>query len=291
MSTFSMRLSARLTQPLLCGLLAFGPVSIPVPVMAEQAPDYFTAFESLNMTRDEAGVLVVEMHSDGGSFTFSATDHREFVEAFYRIGRDRDNQIVILTGAGGDWMPGVDFASFGDVSDARNWSAVHDEGTQILENIANIRVPMICAVEGRAHVHSEYCLLANIIVAAESATFTDAPHFAGGIVPGDGIFQTWSYMAGPGRAQNFLLNPTPISAQTAMDWGVVTHITPDGGALEHAQELAETYLQAPEITRRNTRIHFIQPIKERIIGEVGYGLSLEGASANAFVLDLQERQN
>jgi hypothetical protein len=33
------------------------------------------------------------------------------------------------------------------------------------------------------------------------------------------------------------------------------------------------------VTRRNTRIHFIQPLKERIVREVGYGLSLEGASA------------
>src|SRR2546425_7211941 len=33
--------------------------------------------------------------------------------------------------------------------------SVHDEGLQIVENIANIRVPMIAAIEGRAHVHSE----------------------------------------------------------------------------------------------------------------------------------------
>jgi hypothetical protein len=43
--------------------------------------------------------------------------------------------------------------------------------------------------------------------------------------------------------------------------------------------LAALYLKAPEVTRRNTRIHFIQPLKERIVREVGYGLSLEGASA------------
>jgi hypothetical protein len=35
----------------------------------------------------------------------------------------------------------------------------------------------------------------------------------------------------------------------------------------------------PEVTRRNTRIHFIQPLKERVVREVGYGLSLEGASS------------
>jgi hypothetical protein len=39
----------------------------------------------------------------------------------------------------------------------------------------------------------------------------------------------------------------------------------------------------PELTRRNTRIHFIQPLKERIVRETGYGLLLEGASADALL--------
>jgi hypothetical protein len=73
----------------------------------------------------------------------------------------------------------------------------------------------IAAIEGRAHVHSEYALLANVIVAAEGATFHDVPHFAGGIVPGDGIFTTWSYRAGAARAEAFLLNPEPVTARTA----------------------------------------------------------------------------
>jgi enoyl-CoA hydratase/carnithine racemase len=60
-------------------------------------------------------------------------------------------------------------------------------GVQILENLANIRVPLIAAVDGRAYVHSEYALLANVIVVGEGAIFHDLPHFAGGIVPGDGI--------------------------------------------------------------------------------------------------------
>jgi hypothetical protein len=53
-------------------------------------------------------------------------------------------------------------------------------------------LPMIAAIEGGAHVHSEYALLASVIVAAEGATFHDIRYFAGGIVPGDGVFTTWS---------------------------------------------------------------------------------------------------
>jgi enoyl-CoA hydratase/carnithine racemase len=251
-------------------------------------PAYFSQYRSLKLTRDEQGVLVAEFHSSsGGPFTFTAQDHTEFVDAFYRIAQDRANNIVILTGADGDFITGVEWSSFGDVADPRVWSQVHDEGVQILENIANIRVPVVAAIEGRAHVHSEYALLANVIVAGEGATFLDGAHFAAGVVPGDGIFTTWSYRAGAGRAEALLLNPQPLTARTAQEWGVVAEIVPNGKALSRARELAKLYLKAPEVTRRNTRVHFIHPLKERIVREVGYGLSLEGASAADLVRSMQ----
>src|ERR1700724_1286875 len=249
--------------------------------------DYFAAYRSLELTRDADGVLVVEFHSKGGPFRFTAQDHTELVDAFYRIAQDREHKIVILTGAGGEFIPELDFSSFGNVADPGVWSQVHDEGVQILENIANIRVPVIAAIEGRAHVHSDYALLASVIVAAEGATFQDVAHFSQGVAPGDGIFTTWSYRGGAGRAEAFLLNPQPLPAPTAREWGVVAEVVPNGKALSRAQELAELYLKAPEVTRRNTRIHFIQPLKERIVREVGYGLSLEGASSADLVKSMR----
>jgi enoyl-CoA hydratase/carnithine racemase len=255
--------------------------------MQTSQPAYFSQYRSLRLIRDDKGVLVAEFHSNGGPFTFTAPDHTDFVDAFYRIAQDRANKIVILTGAGGDFIPGVDFSTFGNVADPGIWSQVHDEGVQILENITNIRVPVIAAIEGRAHVHSEFALLANVIVASENATFHDIPHIAGGIVPGDGIFTTWSYRAGAGRAEAFLLNPQPLTARTALEWGVVAEVVVPGKALSRAHELAALYLKVPEVTLRNTRVHFIHPLKERIVREVGYGLSLEGASAADLVKSMQ----
>jgi enoyl-CoA hydratase/carnithine racemase len=241
--------------------------------------NYFGAYNNLELTRDAKGILVAQFHSNGGPFIMTAQAHTEFVDAFYRIAQDRANKIVILTGAGGEFITDVEWSSFSDVSDPGVWSQVHDEGVQVLENIANIRVPVIAAIEGRAHVHSDYALLASVIVAGEGATFQDVAHFSAGIAPGDGVFTTWSYRAGAGRAEAFLLNPQPLTARMAYEWGVVAEVVPNGNALSRARELGELYLKAPEVTRRNTRIHFIQPLKERVVREVGYGLSLEGASA------------
>src|SRR5580698_6792160 len=124
--------------------------------------DYFAAYHNLRLSRDDKGVLVAEFHSNGGPFIMTGQSHTEFVDAFHRIGQDRANKIVILTGAGGTFIGDVEWTSFGDVDDPGIWSRIHDEGVQTLENIANIRVPMIAAIEGAAHIHSDYALLASI---------------------------------------------------------------------------------------------------------------------------------
>jgi enoyl-CoA hydratase/carnithine racemase len=73
--------------------------------------DYLAAYRSLKLTRDSEGVLVAEFHSNHGPLTFTAQDHTEFVDAFYRIAQDRENKIVILTGAGGDFIPEIGWRS------------------------------------------------------------------------------------------------------------------------------------------------------------------------------------
>lgn len=107
-------------------------------MMARIQPEHFTGYSSLKMARDAQGVLVVEFHSKGEPLTFTARDHTESVDAFYRISQDRANTVVIFTGTGGQFITGIDFASFGNVADPGVWSQVHDEGVQILENLAGV---------------------------------------------------------------------------------------------------------------------------------------------------------
>lgn len=60
---------------------------------------------------------------------------------------------------------------------------------------------------------------------------------------------------------------TPAEDPTAYELGVVTDIVQDGEALARAIEFAYSYLKAPEVTRRNPRVHFTQPLKDRIVRE------------------------
>jgi hypothetical protein len=58
-------------------------------------------------------------------------------------------------------------------------------------NLIDIPVPVIAALNGPTTVHSDYALLADIVIATPDTVFQDKPHFAFGIVPGDGIHSLW----------------------------------------------------------------------------------------------------
>src|SRR2546430_10392180 len=102
------------------------------------ASNYFDAYRSLKLTRDANGVLVAEFHTNGGPFRFTAQDHTEFVDAFYRIAQDRENKIVILTGAGGEVLPRIDFSSLWNPADPRGLGPVLHQGAELLAHIVHI---------------------------------------------------------------------------------------------------------------------------------------------------------
>src|SRR5438128_12528812 len=121
--------------------------------MQPHQADYFTAYHYVKLTRDANGVLIVQLHTNGGPCIMTAQTHTEFVEAFYRISQDRANKIVILTGAGGYFITSVEWSSFGKVTDPDVWSHIHYECVQVLENIANIHVQVIEAIEELLLIH------------------------------------------------------------------------------------------------------------------------------------------
>ncbi len=51
-------------------------------------------------------------------------------------------------------------------------------------------------MNGPASVHSEYALLAGIVIAADITVFTGFPHLTLGIVPGDGVYLAWEEAIG-----------------------------------------------------------------------------------------------
>jgi enoyl-CoA hydratase/carnithine racemase len=239
---------------------------------------YRDSFPNARLTRSPTGVLEVALHSDGGTLVFNGHTHEQFVELFHAIGSDRDNRVVILTGAGGAFMESISPEGF-DFFSPRGFDKIYREGKKVLMNILDIEVPMIAAVNGPMRLHTEYVLLADIVLATPETIFQDKPHFDFGIVPGDGVNLLWPEVIGSVRGRYFLLTRQELDAETAKDWGAVNEIVPADALLPRAREIAEGLAALPPLTSRYTRIALTQKLRRIIEEGAGLGLALEGISA------------
>jgi enoyl-CoA hydratase/carnithine racemase len=137
----------------------------------------------------------------------------------------------------------------------------------------DIEVPLIAAVNGPARLHSEYILLADIVLASPSTVFQDKPHFEFGIVPGDGVHLLWQEVIGTVRGRYFILTRQELDAQTAKEWGAVNEIVPADKLLARAREIAEGLAKLPPLTTRYTRVPLTQKLRRIMDEGVGYGLA------------------
>ena len=143
-------------------------------------------------------------------------------------------------------------------------------------NLLEIEVPIIAAVNGPALVHAEIPLLSDIVLAAESAEFQDAPHFPRGTVPGDGVHVVWPLLLGPNRGRYFLLTGQKLSAQEALALGVVSEVLPKDLLMARAWELAEQLSQQSTLALRYSRVVLTLHLKRLLQDMLGYGLAVEG---------------
>jgi enoyl-CoA hydratase/carnithine racemase len=239
---------------------------------------YRDSFPSARLTRSKSGVLEVVLHTDGGTLIFDGHTHEQFVELFHAIGSDPDNRVVILTGSGTAFMETISPEGF-DFFTPQGYDKIYREGRKVLMNILDIEVPLIAAVNGPARLHSEYVLLADIVLATPSTVFQDKPHFEFGIVPGDGVHLLWQEAIGTIRGRYFILTRQELDAQTAKEWGAVNEIVAPDKLLLRAREIAEGLAKLPPLTTKYTRIALTQKLRRIIDEGVTLGLALEGISA------------
>lgn len=247
--------------------------------MAMTEPGYFTAFKNLEFTRPPSGVLTVRFHTDGGPATFTGQMHSDFPRALYEIGDDRDNRVLVLTGTGERFMTDIDGPSLGDITKPAEWDRTIAEGRRVMQRLVDLEMPIVAAVNGPAGVHSEYLLMADIVIAADTTVFSDFPHLTFGIVPGDGVQLAWEEALGLNRARYLTLTQGSFTAQQAERWGAVAEVHPLEEVLPRAQQLAESLAAKPQLLTRYLAVTIRQRLSRRMAEATQLGLALEGLTA------------
>jgi enoyl-CoA hydratase/carnithine racemase len=133
---------------------------------------FFTGYDSLSVTRSPTGVLTVRMHTDGGPATISPADRDEFSRLLDDIAEDDTSKTMIITGTGEQFIAGAIPSTTPTIA-----------GRRIPAQLAELQMLLIAAVNGPVRACCEYALLADIVIASQTAEFSGLSDAAASAAP------------------------------------------------------------------------------------------------------------
>ena len=250
---------------------------LPTPKFEEYS-QFFKEF--FTMSRRDDGVLLVQAHTVGGPVQLSVQNHRALGQMLKVVGADPENEILILTGSGNEFMMHSDPEGFAiEKENLDYWAyeyAYKDGRINVSSLVNDLEIPTIGLMNGPGF-HSEIVLMCDITLAAEGATIFDL-HYDIGSVPADGIHNAFQELLGVKRAAYALLTGEAITAEQALAWGMVNEVVPREALIGRAYQIADHIMTQPRTVRRLTTQIVRRPWKQRIVSDLdgGFGIQMFG---------------
>jgi enoyl-CoA hydratase len=178
------------------------------------------------------GVLTLTLNRPQSRNALSAQLRSALTTAVAEANEDSTVGVIILTGTDPAFCAGVDLHELRDAS--VDPSTIGPRQSPFLTSVK----PLIGAINGPAYTGGlELALACHILIASDRATFADT-HARFGLTPGWGLTVLLTEAVGPRRAREMALTGQPISAQTALDTGLVSAVIPHEQLLDRARDLA-----------------------------------------------------
>lgn len=200
--------------------------------------------------------------------------HRELSAAFAEIGADSAVRAVVVTGAGKAFSSGGDLRWFQSMN-SDDLEALFTEARKIVIDLLEVRQPIIAAVNGHAiGLGATLALLCDVVIASEEAKFGD-PHVLAGVVAGDGGAVIWPWLIGMGRAKRYLLTGDTLTADEALQIGLVSEVVPAGEVLDAACALATRFACGATIAIEGTKASINKILRDSMNLVLDTSLALE----------------
>lgn len=164
---------------------------------------------------------------------------QEIHEAFKGLKDDDEVKVIILTGTGEKaFVAGADIAEFANYSVEEGKDLAAKGQTLVFDYLANFPKPIIAAVNGFALGGGlELAMAAHFRIASENAKL-GLPETSLGVIPGYGGTQRLPQLIGKGRAMQMIMTAEMITAQKALDYGLVNQVVQLDELIDVAEKLA-----------------------------------------------------
>ena len=169
---------------------------------------------------------------------------QELFEAFKALEEDETVRVIILTGSGEKaFVAGADISEFADFS-VEEGTTLAKKGQEILfDFIENLSKPVIAAVNGFALGGGlELAMSCHFRVASDNAKM-GLPEVSLGVIPGYGGTQRLPQLVGKGKAMEMIMTAGMISAEDALNLGLVNHVTSQEELLPLTEKLASKIMR------------------------------------------------
>jgi 2-(1,2-epoxy-1,2-dihydrophenyl)acetyl-CoA isomerase len=198
----------------------------------------------------KAGYRVLTLNRPDKLNSFNGAMHRALMAALVEAEADDGCRAVLITGAGRAFCAGQDLADevapkAGEAPDLSRTIEAHYN--PLVRKLRALAKPVVCAVNGTAAgAGANLALACDIVVAARSAKFIQA--FAKiGLVPDTGGTWFLPRLVGSARAAGLALLAEPLTAERAVEWGLIWKAVDDADLRAEAERMAAHLAAQPTI--------------------------------------------
>lgn len=238
----------------------------------------YDQYEHLQIER-RGRILTVTLKSLGSMNPIISAMHGELSRIFHDIAKDRETDVVVLTGAGDVFSAGGDIKSIvKNLDNHARWIETMREARLIIEGLLLLDQPIIARLNGHAiGLGATIALYCDLIVAVDSAMIGD-PHVKIGLVAGDGGTVIWPHHIGMARAKEYLLLGDSITAARAAEIGLINYALPAAELDAKVNELADRLAAGAGVAVRGTKRAMNAILRQEIADHMDGNLGLETLS-------------
>jgi enoyl-CoA hydratase len=188
---------------------------------------------------------------------------REAMDALEAFDKNDNIGAMVITGNEKAFAAGADIKEMANKSIQQMMDTDH---IAVFGRIRTIRKPVIAAVSGwTLGGGCEIAMSCDMIVASETARF-GLPEVTIGVIPGAGGTQRLTHAVGKALAMEMILNNRMLSAQEALQHGLVNRVVPVDAYLDEALKLAEEIASRAPLAVRAAK-KMINQTYERTLAE------------------------